>query len=260
MINALHISSTGMRAMQTQLDVISHNLANVSTTGFKRSSAMFEDLIYQNLRQVGAPNGEQAELPTGLQIGLGVRTVATARTFTQGSLQKSDDQFALAINGDGFFQVEMPDGSTAFTRDGTFRISDEGRLVTSNGLPIIGVDVIPMGARSVTIGIDGQVSVIVGNNPEPQPAGTIQLAIFINPAGLEPRGQNLFTETAASGEAAVGAPGGDGRGEVRQGFIEGSNVNVVQELVGMIQAQRAYELNSRAIQTADQMLARLGQI
>ena len=260
MINALQIASTGMRAQQTQLDVISHNLANVSTTGFKRSSAMFEDLIYQNLRQVGAPNAEQAELPTGLQLGLGVRPVATARTVTQGSMQKTENQHDVALNGDGFFQIEMPDGSTAYTRDGSFKITAEGRLVNNSGMPVIGAVTIPRDARSVTIGADGQVTVLVGTNPAPQPAGTITLATFINPAGLEPRGQNLFTETAASGEAAVGAPGSEGRGPVLQGFLESSNVNVVQELVAMIQTQRAYELNSRAVQTSDQMLARLAQI
>ena len=260
MINSLNIASTGMRAQQTQLDVISHNLANVSTTGFKRSTALFEDLIYQNLRQAGGQTAEQSELPTGLQLGLGVRTVATARTYTQGALQQSNNQLDVAINGDGFFQVEMPDGSTAYSRDGSFKIAPDGRLVTNSGMPVLGGVTIPADTRSITIGTDGTVSVLVGNNPQPQQAGTITLATFINPAGLEPRGQNLFTETAASGEAAAGAPGSEGRGPVMQGFLESSNVNVVQELVAMIQTQRAYELNSRAVQTSDQMLQRLAQI
>lgn len=260
MINSLHIAKTGMQAQQTQMDVISHNLANVSTTGFKRGTAIFEDLIYQNLRQVGAQAAEQADLPTGLQIGLGVRTVATARTYTQGSLQQTDNRLDVAINGDGFFQIEMPDGSTAFTRDGNFKLTAEGRLVTSSGFPVLGGVTIPAETRSVTIGADGVVTVIVGNTPQPQQAGTIELASFVNPAGLEPRGQNLFTETPASGEPNVGQPGSEGLGPVLQGYLESSNVNVVQELVAMIQTQRAYELNSKAIQTSDQMLQRLSQM
>lgn len=260
MINSLHIAKTGMQAQQTQMDVVSHNLANVSTTGFKRGTAIFEDLIYQNLRQVGAQAAEQAELPTGLQIGLGVRTVATARTYTQGNLQQTDNRLDVAINGDGFFQIEMPDGSTAYTRDGNFKLTAEGQLVTSSGFTVLGGVTIPAETRSVTIGNDGVVTVIVGNNPQPQQAGTIELASFINPAGLEPRGQNLFTETAASGEPNVGQPGSEGLGPVLQGYLESSNVNVVQELVTMIQTQRAYELNSKAIQTSDQMLQRLSQM
>lgn len=260
MINSLHIAKTGMQAQQTQMDVISHNLANVSTTGFKRGTAIFEDLIYQNLRQVGAQAAEQADLPTGLQIGLGVRTVATARTYTQGSLQQTENQLDVAINGDGFFQIEMPDGSTAFTRDGNFKLTAEGRLVTSSGFPVLGGVTIPAETRSVTIGANGVVTVMAGSPPQPQQAGTIELASFVNPAGLEPRGQNLFTQTPASGEPNVGQPGSEGLGPVMQGYLESSNVNVVQELVAMIQTQRAYELNSKAIQTSDQMLQRLSQM
>ncbi len=260
MINSLQIAKTGMQAQQTQLDVISHNLANVSTSGFKRGTAIFEDLIYQNLRQVGAENAEQAELPTGLQIGLGVRTVATARTYTQGSLQQTGNTLDVAINGEGFFQIEMPDGTTAYTRDGTFKLTAQGQLVTSSGYPVLGGVTVPAGARSVTIGTDGVVSVVAGNNPQPQQAGVIELASFVNPAGLEPRGQNLFTQTPASGDPNVGQPGSEGLGPVMQGYLESSNVNVVQELVTMIQTQRAYELNSKAIQTSDQMLQRLSQL
>jgi len=260
MINSLHIAKTGMQAQQTQLDVISHNLANVSTTGFKRGNAIFEDLIYQNLRQVGAPAAEQAELPTGLQIGLGVRTVATARTYTQGSLQQTDNRLDVAINGDGFFQIQMPDGTVAYTRDGNFKLNAQGQLVTASGMLVQGGVTIPADARSVTIAANGQVTVVVGSNPQPQQAGTIELASFVNPAGLEPRGQNLFTETPASGEPTTGQPGAEGLGPVMQGFLEKSNVNVVQELVAMIQTQRAYELNSKAIQTSDQMLQRLSQL
>jgi flagellar basal-body rod protein FlgG len=260
MINSLQIAKTGMQAQQTQLDVISHNLANVSTSGFKRGTAIFEDLIYQNLRQVGAENAEQAELPTGLQIGLGVRTVATARTYTQGSLQQTGNTLDVAINGDGFFQIEMPDGTTAYTRDGTFKLTAQGQLVTSSGYPVLGGVTVPANSRSVTIGTDGVVSVVAGNNPQPQQAGVIELASFVNPAGLEPRGQNLFSQTPASGDPNVGQPGAEGLGPVLQGYLESSNVNVVQELVTMIQTQRAYELNSKAIQTSDQMLQRLTQL
>jgi flagellar basal-body rod protein FlgG len=260
MINSLQIAKTGMQAQQTQLDVISHNLANVSTSGFKRGTAIFEDLIYQNLRQVGAENAEQAELPTGLQIGLGVRTVATARTYTQGSLQQTGNTLDVAINGDGFFQIEMPDGTTAYTRDGTFKLTAQGQLVTSSGYPVLGGVTVPANSRSVTIGTDGVVSVVAGNNPQPQQAGVIELASFVNPAGLEPRGQNLFSQTQASGDPNVGQPGAEGLGPVLQGYLESSNVNVVQELVTMIQTQRAYELNSKAIQTSDQMLQRLTQL
>jgi flagellar basal-body rod protein FlgG len=260
MINSLHISKTGMQAQQTQLDVISHNLANVSTTGFKRGNAVFEDLIYQNLRQVGANTAEQAELPTGLQLGLGVRTVATARTYTQGSLQQTGNTLDVAINGNGFFQVEMPDGSTAYSRDGSFQVNAQGQLVNSSGYLVLPGATIPSGARTVTISTDGTVSVTSGASPTPTAVGSIQLANFINAPGLEPRGQNLFSETLASGAPTTGAPNAEGFGPVMQGYLETSNVNVVQELVTMIQTQRAYEMNSKAIQTSDQMLQRLGQL
>lgn len=260
MMNSLNISKTGMQAQQTQLDVISHNLANVSTSGFKRGTAIFEDLIYQNLRQAGGNTSEQSELPTGLQIGLGVRTVATARTYTQGNLQQTTNSLDVAINGGGFFQIEMPDGTTAYTRDGSFQVNSQGQLVTSSGYRVLGGVTIPVDARNVTIGADGVVTVNVPGSTTPQQAGTIDLATFVNPAGLEPRGQNLFTETLASGNPTTGTPGSEGLGVVMQGFLEGSNVNVVQELVNMIQTQRAYEMNSKAIQTSDQMLQRLSQL
>ena len=260
LVNSLGISATGMQAQQTQMDVISHNLANVSTAGFKRGTALFEDLIYQNLRQAGGNATQQNELPTGLHLGLGVRTVGTARTYTQGSLQESQNGFDVAINGNGFFQVEMADGSTAYTRDGTFKINAQGQMVTNNGLRVLGGVTVPEGARSVTIGKDGVATAVIGNNPTPQQIGSIELANFINPAGLEPRGQNLYTETVASGAPTTGEPGAEGLGEVLQGYLESSNVNVVQELVTMIQTQRAYEMNSKAIQTSDQMLQRLAQL
>ncbi len=261
MINSLQIAKTGMQAQQTQLDVISHNLANVATAGFKRGNAVFEDLIYQNLRQVGANSSDQSNLPTGLQLGLGVRTVATARSYTQGSLQQTGNNLDVAINGNGFFQVELPDGSTAYTRDGSFKLSAQGELVTNSGYRVLpGVTIQDPATRAVTIAADGTVTATVGNNPQPQPVGTLELATFVNPAGLEPRGQNLFSETLASGNATTGAPDSEGLGPVMQGYLEQSNVSVVQELVNMIQTQRAYEMNSKAIQTSDQMLQRLAQL
>jgi flagellar basal-body rod protein FlgG len=260
MINSLWVAKTGMQAQQTQLDVISHNLANVSTNGFKRGQAVFEDLIYQNLRQSGAASSEQTQLPTGLQLGLGVRTVATSRTFTQGNLQQSSNNLDVAINGNGFFQVQMPDGTTGYTRDGAFQVNSQGQMVTSGGYLLSGGITIPADARSVTISNSGQISVVQGNNPAPTVVGQLELASFINPAGLEPRGQNLYTETASSGAPQTGAPGANGLGPVLQGYLESSNVNVVQELVNMIQTQRAYEMNSKAIQTSDQMLQKLGQL
>ncbi|MDZ4102279.1 MAG: flagellar basal-body rod protein FlgG [Hydrogenophaga sp.] len=260
MINSLMISKTGMQAQQTQLDVISNNLANVSTNGFKRATAVFEDLMYQNLRQVGANTAEQAELPTGLQVGLGVRTVATSRNFTQGSLQQSGNALDLAVNGGGFFQVQMPDGTTGYTRDGSFQLDAQGRMVTSSGYPLTAGITLPAESQSITVSSDGVVTAKLPGNPVPQQVGNIELANFINSAGLEPLGQNLFAESLASGNPITGAPGSAGLGTVMQGMVETSNVNVVQELVTMIQTQRAYEMNSKAIQTSDQMLQRLSQL
>lgn len=260
MIRSLWISKTGMEAQQTQLDNISHNLANVSTNGYKRSHAMFEDLLYQNMRQAGGQETQQNQLPTGLQVGTGVRPVATARIFTQGNLQQSGNTYDMAINGDGFFSVQMPDGTVAYTRDGSFRVDASGQLVTSNGMPMSPPIVIPANATSVSIGSDGVVSVKQSGQANAVQVGQIQLATFVNPAGLDPRGQNLFNETAASGTPTVGSPGSNGAGLINQGYVETSNVNVVEELVAMIQTQRAYEINSKAIETSDQMLGRLSQL
>ena len=260
MINSLWISKTGMEAQQMQLDVISNNLANVSTNGFKKSHAVFEDLMYQNLRQVGSNTSEQSTLPTGLQLGLGVRTVATSRTFSQGNLQQSSNNLDVAVQGNGFFQVTMPDGTTGYTRDGAFQVDNAGRLVTSYGLPILNGITVPANATSLTIGQDGAVTAQVPGTVAPQPIGTITLASFINPAGLEPKGNNIYAETTASGQPNAGTAGANGLGTLAQGFVETSNVNVVQELVTMIQTQRAYEMNSKAIQTSDQMLQKLGQL
>jgi len=260
MINSLWISKTGMEAQQTQLDVISHNLANVSTTGYKRASAVFQDLMYQNLRQVGSSSTEQSQLPTGLQLGLGVRTVATSRSFTQGSMQQTNNNLDVAIKGNGFFQVTQPDGTIGYTRDGSFQVDAQGRLVTSSGLPVANGITVPTNATSVSISPDGTVSATVSGQAAPQTVGTLALAHFVNPAGLEPKGENLYAETAASGQPNGGTAGTNGLGTIMQGFLETSNVNVVQELVSMIQTQRAYEMNSKAIQTSDQMLQKLGQL
>ena len=260
MINSLWIAKTGMTAQQTQLDVISHNLANVSTNGFKRNNAVFEDLIYQNLRQVGAQNDEQNQLPTGLHLGLGVRTVATSRTFTQGSLQQSNNSLDVAINGNGFFEVNLPDGTIGYTRDGSFQLDAQGRMVTSSGLPVANGITVPPNAIKVSISADGIVSATLPGNPQPQQLGNLAMSSFVNPAGLEPVGQNMYKESAASGQPQQGQPGTNGLGFIKQGFLEASNVNVVEELVTMIQTQRAYEMNSKAISTSDQMLAKLSQL
>ncbi|MCV2364331.1 flagellar basal-body rod protein FlgG [Paucibacter sp. DJ1R-11] len=260
MIRSLWIAKTGMEAQQTQLDTISNNLANVATNGFKRSHAVFEDLIYQNLRQSGANTTEQTQLPTGLQVGLGVRPVATSRIYSQGNLQQTTNNLDLAIKGNGFFQVQMPDGTTAYTRDGSFQLDSAGQIVTNNGYTVLPGITVPANAQSLTIGNDGTVSITVPGSPAPQTLGQVQLANFVNPAGLDPKGQNLFSETASSGTPNAGAPNANGLGALQQGFVETSNVNVVEELVSMIQTQRAYELNSKAVQTSDQMLQKLAQI
>ena len=260
MIRSLWIAKTGMEGQQTKLDAVSNNLANVGTNGFKRAGVVFEDLMYQNLRQAGAETGEGTQLPTGLQLGLGVRAVATTRSFAQGSLTQTGNVYDLAIKGQGFFQVQMADGSTAYTRDGGFQVDADGRLVTNNGDPVQPGLTIPATAQSVTVAPDGTVSALLPGEAVPTVVGQLELANFVNPAGLAPRGQNLFTETAASGTPNVSAPGLDGLGALQQGMVEGSNVNVVEELVTMIATQRAYELNSKAIQTSDQMLQRLSQL
>jgi len=260
MLRSLWISKTGMEAQQLQLDTISNNLANVATNGYKRSHAVFEDLIYQNLRQSGAASSEQTQLPTGLQVGLGVRPVATARDNSQGSLQQSGNSLDVAINGAGFFQIQLPDGTTGYTRDGSFKLDAQGQLVTNNGYAVMPGITIPAQAQSVTIANDGTVSVKLPGTVAPATVGQLQLAGFTNPGGLEPRGQNLFAETPASGTPNAAAAGTSGLGTLQQGFVETSNVNVVEELVAMISTQRAYELNSKAIQTSDQMLQRLAQL
>ncbi len=260
MIRSLWISKTGLDAQQTQMDVIANNLANVSTNGFKRSRAVFEDLLYQTLRQPGAQSSQQTQLPSGLQIGTGVRPVATERIFTQGNLQQTGNSKDVAIQGQGFFQVLMPDGTTAYTRDGSFQSDAQGQLVTSSGFQVQPNITIPVNALSITIGRDGTVSVTEPGSANPVQVGTLQVATFINPVGLQAMGENLYVETAASGSPNINTPGIDGAGLLNQGYVETSNVNVVEELVNMIQTQRAYEINSKAIQTSDQMLQRLSQM
>lgn len=260
MIRSLWIAKTGLDAQQTQVDVISNNLANVGTNGFKRSRAVFEDLVYQNIRQPGAQSSQQTQLPSGLQIGTGARPVATSRIHLQGNIQQTGNQFDMAIQGQGFFQVTLPDGTTAYTRDGAFHLDAQGQIVTSSGFALNPAITIPANATSVTVGQDGTVSVTQPGQAAGAQVGAIQLANFINPAGLASNGQNLYLETAASGAPTAGNPGTNGLGMLNQGYVETSNVNVAEELVNMIQSQRAFELNSRAVQTSDQMLQRLTQL
>ena len=260
MIRSLWIAKTGLDAQQTQLDVISNNLANVNTSGFKRSRAVFEDLLYQTLRQPGANSSQQTNLPTGLQLGTGVKPVATERIFSQGNLQQTSNSLDVAINGQGFLQVQMPDGSTAYTRDGSLHLDNQGQVVTSSGYPILPAITVPTNAQSITTGNDGTVSVTQAGQAAPTQVGALQLANFINPAGLEARGENLYTETQSSGSPSTNTPGSNGIGTLQQGYVETSNVNVVEELVNMIQTQRAYEMNSKVISTSNRMLQGLSQV
>jgi len=260
MIRSLMIAKTGLDAQQTQLDVISNNLANVSTAGFKRSRAVFEDLLYQTLRQPGAQSSQQTQLPTGLQLGTGVRPVATERVFTQGNLQQTGNALDIAINGQGFLQVTLPDGSLAYTRDGSLHLDAQGQLVTSSGYSLSPAITIPANAQVITIGRDGVVSVTQAGQATPTQVGSIQIANFVNPAGLQGRGENLYIESASSGSPSTNTPGSNGAGTLQQNYVESSNVNVVEELVAMIQTQRAYEINSKAVSTTDQMLQRLSQL
>jgi len=260
MIRSLWIAKTGMEAQQTAMDVISNNLANVSTSGFKRARPVFEDLLYQTVRQPGAQSSEQTQLPSGLQLGTGVRPVATERMFDQGNLQQTNNKLDIAIQGNGFFQVLMPDGTTAYTRDGSFQTNNQGQLVTASGYSVQPAITIPATALTVSIGADGTVSMTQQGAVASTQIGTLQLATFINNAGLESKGDNLYEETSASGAASTNTPGTNGAGSLNQGYVETSNVNVVEEMVNMIQAQRTYELNSKAITTSDQMLQSLAQL
>lgn len=261
MMRSLWIAKTGMDAMQLNVDVISNNLANVSTSGYKRERAIFQDLIYQNLRQPGGATSQQTQLPTGLQVGTGVRPVATAKIYVQGNPQSTEGSLDMAIEGDGFFQVSLPDGTTAYTRDGSFQLDSQGNVVTASGYAIQPALQVPTGTTKLTIGTDGTVTAVINNNTAAvTQVGNIQLASFINAPGLQSFGNNLLLETVASGAPTTGTPGTNGLGSVNQGYLEASNVNVTEELVNMIQAQRAYEINSRSVSTSDEMLQKLTQL
>jgi len=260
MIRSLWISKTGLEAQQFNVDVISNNLANVSTNAFKRQRPIFVDLLYQTLRQPGAQSSQQTQYPTGLQVGTGVTPVATVRIHTQGNLQQTGNSLDLAIDGRGFFQILLPDGSTAYTRDGAFQLDSQGQVVNSSGYPLQPAITIPADALSITIGADGTVSVTQPGSTTPTQIGNIQLADFVNPPGLQSRGENLYLETASSGPPTVNDPGSNGLGVLNQGYVETSNVSVTEELVNLITAQRAFEINSRAVQTSDEMLQRLTQL
>lgn len=251
---ALWVAKTGVDAQQKRMTVISNNLANVNTTGFKRGRAVFEDLLYQNIRQVGGQSSQDTQLPSGLSLGAGVRTVATQKIHTQGNIINTENNLDIAIQGRGFFQILMPDGTTAYTRDGSFQADSQGQVVTSSGYPLQPSITVPANTISITISNDGIVEALAAGSSTPTNLGTLQLADFINPAGLEAVGENLYKESVASGTPQTAAPASSGLGSVTQGFLESSNVNVVEELVNMIEAQRAYEMNSKAISTTDDML------
>ena len=255
MLPALWVAKTGLSAQDTNLTTISNNLANVSTTGFKRDRAEFQDLLYQIKRQPGAQSTQDSELPSGLQLGTGVRIVGTQKNFTAGSLQTTEQPLDMAIDGRGFFQILQPDGTTSYTRDGTFHLDSNGQIVNASGFALEPAIVIPNDAQTFTVGRDGTVSITVAGNPAAQVIGNLQTADFINPAGLQAVGNNLFMETAASGAPQVGTPGLAGFGTTLQNTLETSNVSTVEEMVNMITTQRAYEMNSKVISTADQMLS-----
>ncbi|KRE90900.1 flagellar basal-body rod protein FlgG [Frateuria sp. Soil773] len=254
MFSSLWVAKTGLDAQQTRMDVVSHNLANANTTGFKSSRAAFQDLVYQNLRQPGGQTTEQTQAPSGLMLGTGVRVVGNEKLFTQGNIEQTGNSLDVAVQDRGFLQVTMPDGTVAYTRDGSLHMDQNGQIVNANGYAIEPAITIPANAQKITIGSDGTVSVNLPGQAAPQQVGTIQLADFINPAGLQPNGDNLYLETASSGTPQVGQPGLNGLGTLAQGALESSNVNVVEQMVDMIQTQRTYEMNSKAISAADQML------
>ncbi|KEA64326.1 Flagellar basal-body rod protein FlgG [Marinobacterium lacunae] len=255
MNGALQVAKTGLSAQDTQLQLISNNLANVSTVGYKKERAVFEDLLYQTRRQPGAQTADDSQLPSGLQVGNGVRVVGTQKLFTEGQLEVTDQAFDVGISGSGFFQIQQPNGDIAYTRNGEFHLDSESRLVTAEGYLVDPGITLPDDTQSFVVANDGTVSVTTPSNPEGREVGQLELANFVNPQGLEAIGQNLFLETAASGAPQVGTPGEDGLGILQQGMLEGSNVNATEELVNMITTQRAYEINSKVISTADEMLS-----
>jgi flagellar basal-body rod protein FlgG len=256
-MESLWVAKTGLEAQQTRMTLVAQNLANVNTTGYKRSRAIFEDLLYQNVAQVGGLTSQQTESPTGLNLGTGVRVVATDKQFTQGNVITTNNPFDLSIDGRGFFEILLPDGTQAYSRDGTFQLDADGQLVTSSGYTVQPAITVPQSAQAVTIGVDGVVSAVLPGQADPIQVGSMQLTDFVNPAGLQARGENLYMETVASGPPQPGTPGLNGLGTINQGTLETSNVSVVEELVSMIETQRAYEMNSRAIETSDQMLQHL---
>ncbi len=256
---ALWVAKTGLDAQQTNMAVISQNLANVNTTGYKKGRAVFEDLLYQTVSQVGAATSQNTQSPSGLELGTGVNLVSTEKVYTQGNMNQTGNSLDMAINGNGFFQILMPDGTLAYTRDGNFQISSTGQVVTAQGFPLQPAVTIPSGTQSISIGQDGTVQAQLQGQAAPSTVGTLQLANFINPTGLQPIGNNLLTETASSGTATTGSPASNGMGAINQGYTEASNVDVVEEMVNMIETQRAYEMNTKAIETNDQMLQFLDQ-
>jgi len=252
MLRALYSSAAGMESQQLNLDVIANNLANVNTTGFKKSKIEFQDLLYQTSRSAGAEQGAGTQVPTGLQVGHGSRAVSTSRVFTNGELTKTDERLDVAIHGDGFFEVQLPDGTRAYTRDGALKTAADGTITTSDGLPLQGgFQAVPAGTTNITIAATGDVTY---TGTSGQTNYKIQLVRFVNPAGLESIGRNLYKETSASGTPELGSAGENGFGELAQGYLEMSNVTVVEEMVKLIMAQRAYEVNSKAVQAADEML------
>ena len=254
MFSSLWVAKTGLDAQQTRMDVISNNLANANTTGFKSARASFQDLVYQNLRQPGGQTTEQTQAPSGLMLGTGVRVAGSEKLFTQGNIEQTGNSLDVAVQGRGFLQVTMPNGSIAYTRDGSLHMDQNGQIVTANGYALDPAISVPANAQSITIGSDGTISVSVPGQAATQQIGTVQLADFINPAGLQPNGDNLYLETASSGSPQIGQPGLNGLGTLAQGALESSNVNVVEQMVNMIETQRTYEMNSKAVSAADSML------
>ena len=254
MFSSLWVAKTGLDAQQTRMDVISNNLANANTTGYKSARASFQDLVYQNLRQPGGQTTEQTQAPAGLMLGTGVRVVGSEKLFTQGNIEQTGNSLDVAVQGRGFLQVTMPDGTIAYTRDGSLHLDQNGQIVTANGYAVDPAVSVPANAQSITIGSDGTISVSLPGQAATQQIGTVQLADFINPAGLQPNGDNLYLETASSGSPQIGQPGLNGLGTLSQGALESSNVNVVEQMVDMIETQRTYEMNSKAVSAADSML------
>ncbi len=260
MIRALYTAASGMNAQQANIDNVAHNLANVNTAGFKKSRVEFEDLVYQQIKAPGTPTSQEGEAPIGLEAGLGARAVATARNFSSGNLRSTNGPLDLAVEGQGFFQLSLPGGETGYTRAGAFHLNGQGQIVTADGVQLEPAITIPANATTISVSKDGIVSALVAGQADPQQVGTIELAMFQNPAGLEARGGNMFVVSNASGDPTTGVPGTDGLGTLAQGFLEDSNVSVVEEMVNMILGQRAYEASSKVIRAADEMLQQVNSL